>query len=369
QGTRDHAPAQAALRERLLAAVVSCFKRHGAAAIDTPVLELRETLLGKYGEGTKLIYELQDQGGELLALRYDLTVPFARYLAMNKITNMKRYHIAKVYRRDNPATTRGRYREFYQCDFDIAGQFDPMIPDAECLKIVHEILSDLQLGDFLIKVNDRRILNGVFAVCGVPESKFIPACSSVDKLDKVSIEFMRKHLWSWDRCLRLHSVQAVLAVKRFTAAKMEPVKDLRSSWAWLRIKPSYLKFLEAEAMCLYLKNQKRHLKAVLVPSRSPMDVPCLSLQASGEKLRTTETQVLVATPQKHLLAARLKLISELWDAGIKAEMLYKKDPKLLKQLQYCEDTGIPLAAIVGEQELADGVVKLRDVATREEVRM
>ncbi|NWI43693.1 SYHC protein, partial [Picathartes gymnocephalus] len=194
QGTRDHPPAQAALRDRLLSAVVSCFKRHGAAAIDTPVLELRETLMGKYGEDTKLIYELQDQGGELLALRYDLTVPFARYLAMNKVTNMKRYHVAKVYRRDNPATTRGRYREFYQCDFDIAGQFDPMIPDAECLKIVHEILSDLQLGDFIIKVNDRRILNGVFAVCGVPESKFIPACSTVDKLDKVPWEEVRSEM-------------------------------------------------------------------------------------------------------------------------------------------------------------------------------
>ncbi|XP_035194832.1 histidine--tRNA ligase, cytoplasmic-like [Oxyura jamaicensis] len=91
------------------------------------------------------------------------------------------------------------------------------------------------------------------------------------------------------------------------------------------------------------------------------------VKASGEKVRTTETQVLVATPQKHLLSARLKLISELWDAGIKAEILYKKDPKLLKQLQYCEDMGIPLAAIIGEQELSDGVVKLRDIATREEV--
>nr|XP_013810003.1 PREDICTED: histidine--tRNA ligase, cytoplasmic-like [Apteryx mantelli mantelli] len=93
------------------------------------------------------------------------------------------------------------------------------------------------------------------------------------------------------------------------------------------------------------------------------------VKASGEKVRTTETQVLVATPQKHLLGARLKLISELWDAGIKAEMLYKKDPKLLKQLQYCEDTGIPLVAIIGEQELTDGVVKLRVVTTREEVNI
>lgn len=72
-------------------------------------------MTGKYGEDSKLIYDLKDQGGEILALRYDLTVPFARYLAMNKISNIKRYHIAKVYRRDNPAMTKGRYREFYQC--------------------------------------------------------------------------------------------------------------------------------------------------------------------------------------------------------------------------------------------------------------
>jgi len=79
---------------------------------------------------------------------------------MNKLTNIKRYHIAKVYRRDNPAMTRGRYREFYQCDFDIAGQFDPMIPDAECLKIMCEILSSLQIGDFLVKVRAERVWEG-----------------------------------------------------------------------------------------------------------------------------------------------------------------------------------------------------------------
>ncbi|NXR05691.1 SYHC protein, partial [Semnornis frantzii] len=121
-------------------------------------------------------------------------VPFARYLAMNKVTNMKRYQVAKVYRRDNPATTRGRYREFYQCDFDIAGRFDPMIPDAECLKVIHEILSDLQLGDFIIKVNHRLVLNGVFTVCGIPESKFIAMCSTVDKLDKMAWEEVRSEM-------------------------------------------------------------------------------------------------------------------------------------------------------------------------------
>ncbi len=108
----------------------------------------------KYGEDSKLIYELKEQNDEeSLALRYDLTVPFARYLSLNKIINMKRYHIGKVYRRDNPKMRRGRYREFYQCDFDIAGNYDSMIPDAECLKIIVEILDKLALGQYKIYVS------------------------------------------------------------------------------------------------------------------------------------------------------------------------------------------------------------------------
>ncbi|KAL1432762.1 hypothetical protein MTO96_012968 [Rhipicephalus appendiculatus] len=110
KGTRDHMPAQMALREKVFSTIISCFKRHGGEAIDTPVFELKDTLTGKYGEDSKLIYDLADQGGEIL--------------------------IGKVYRRDNPAMTRGRYREFYQCDFDIAGQYDLMLPDVECVKIL-----------------------------------------------------------------------------------------------------------------------------------------------------------------------------------------------------------------------------------------
>ena len=115
KGTRDFEPQQMAVREKVLGVVVKAFKRHGAETIDTPVFERREVLTGKYGEDSKLIYDLKDQGGEILSLRYDLTVPFARYVAMNKISSVKRYHIAKVYRRDNPSISRGRYREFYQC--------------------------------------------------------------------------------------------------------------------------------------------------------------------------------------------------------------------------------------------------------------
>ncbi|XP_039281025.1 histidine--tRNA ligase isoform X2 [Nilaparvata lugens] len=184
KGTRDYDPKAMALRNSVLDKIVKVFKRHGAETIDTPVFELKEVLTGKYGEDSKLIYDLADQGGEILSLRYDLTVPFARYVAMNKISSIKRYHIARVYRRDNPSMQKGRYREFYQCDFDIAGSYDPMLPDAECLRVVSEILSDLKLNSYVIKVNHRLLLDGIFETCGVPAEKFRTICSAVDKLDK-----------------------------------------------------------------------------------------------------------------------------------------------------------------------------------------
>ena len=164
--------------------------------LPSPVFELREILSGKYGEDSKLIYDLSDQGGELCSLRYDLTVPFARWLAMNpSIQNIKRYHIAKVYRRDQPAMTKGRMREFYQCDFDIAGNYDIMLPDAEILRIVCEVFGGLGWdGRFLIKINHRGVLDGIFEVCGVPKEKIRTISSAVDKLDKSPWDEVRREM-------------------------------------------------------------------------------------------------------------------------------------------------------------------------------
>ncbi|XP_075571446.1 histidine--tRNA ligase, cytoplasmic isoform X3 [Pelecanus crispus] len=397
KGTRDYSPKQMAIRERVFNAIITCFKRHGAEVIDTPVFELKETLTGKYGEDSKLIYDLKDQGGELLSLRYDLTVPFARYLAMNKIANIKRYHIAKVYRRDNPAMTRGRYREFYQCDFDIAGQFDPMIPDAECLKIVHEILSDLQLGDFLIKMPWEEVRSEMVGEKGL----------SPEAADRIG-EYVQLHGG-------LDLIERLLQDAKLSQNKLakEGLGDMKLLFEYLTLfgitgKISfdlslargldYYTGVIFEAVLLQQENDHveepvsvgsvagggRYDGLVGMFDPKGRKVPCVGVsigierifsileqrvEASEEKIRTTETQVLVASAQKKLLEERLKLISELWDAGIKAEVLYKKNPKLLNQLQYCEDTGIPLVAIVGEQELKDGVVKLRVVATREEVNV
>lgn len=161
-----------------------------------PVFELKEILAGKYGEDSKLIYDLADQGGELCSLRYDLTVPFARWLAMNSnVQSIKRYHIAKVYRRDQPAMTKGRMREFYQCDFDIAGTYDSMLPDAEIMRITCEIFEALGWkGRYTIKLNHRKILDGIFEVCGVPADKIRTISSAVDKLDKSPWEEVRREM-------------------------------------------------------------------------------------------------------------------------------------------------------------------------------
>jgi histidyl-tRNA synthetase len=196
KGTKDWEGKDMVIRDKIFSTITEVFKRHGAVTIDTPVFELKEILAGKYGEDSKLIYDLADQGGEICSLRYDLTVPFARWLAMNRdIQNIKRYHIAKVYRRDQPAMTKGRMREFYQCDFDIAGSYDPMLPDAEIIRITQEVLEGLGWkGRYTVKLNHRKILDGVFEVCGVPADKIRTISSAVDKLDKLPWDEVRKEM-------------------------------------------------------------------------------------------------------------------------------------------------------------------------------
>jgi len=196
KGTRDWSGEDVDLLEDILAQISRVFRKHAGKKLDTPVFEREEVLKGKYGEDSKLIYDLKDQGGELLSLRYDLTVPFARWLAMNaNIKNYKRFAISKVYRRDQPAIAKGRMREFYQCDIDFAGPSDPMMADSEIIAIIVEVFETLEWsGRYTIKINDRRILDGMFEVCGVPEDKIRTISSAVDKLDKLPWDEVRKEM-------------------------------------------------------------------------------------------------------------------------------------------------------------------------------
>ncbi len=430
KGTRDFQPEQMAVRERVLNSVVDVFQRHGAETIDTPVFELKDVLTGKYGEDSKLIYDLKDQGGEILSLRYDLTVPFARFVAMNKIASIKRYHIGKVYRRDNPSIGRGRYREFYQCDFDIAGyDAETLIADAECVRVVAEILRAVDVGEFKVKVNHRMILDGMFEACGVPADNFRAICSAVDKLDKSPWEEVRKEMVD-EKGLAEDAADRIGEFVRLSG-KDELVKKLKEN---VELTKSKTAVKGLDAMETFLRNCDlfgvsdivsfdlslargldyytgviyeavllgdnkdakgepiqvgsvagggRYDKLVGMFDPKNRDVPCVGVSIGIERLfsimeanmtkagkvRTTHTEVFVGSAQKNLHEERLKLCGELWSAGIKTESSYKKNPKMLNQLQHCEETGIPLAIIIGESELAKGVVKLRDVETRDEVEV
>lgn len=196
KGTRDYGPGEMFCRDYVERIVKECFVLYGGAQLDTPVFERKDILAGKYGEDAKLIFDLEDQGGEQLALRYDHTVPLARYLAMGGATNTqsKLWQLGKVYRRDNPVMSKGRMREFSQADFDISGQWDTMIPDAELLSLLCTILTRLEVGEFTIKINHRKILDGIFEVCGVPPEKVRPISSAVDKLDKLPWSEVKKEM-------------------------------------------------------------------------------------------------------------------------------------------------------------------------------
>ncbi|EFW99420.1 histidyl-tRNA mitochondrial precursor [Grosmannia clavigera kw1407] len=205
KGTTDVVGRVAHRKAEILATIRRVFEDVGGVELDTPVFERRDALAGKYGEeGARLIYDLADQGGELCSLRYDLTVPFARWLAMNPtVRQIQRFQIGKVYRRDQPALARGRLREFWQCDFDIAGRaHDRMMSDAKILGILVRVLSRLGLAGLadnrnsviVIKLNHRRILDGIFAVAGVPEPLLRPISAAVDKLDKLPWADVRREM-------------------------------------------------------------------------------------------------------------------------------------------------------------------------------
>ncbi|KAH7730946.1 HRS-1 protein [Aphelenchoides avenae] len=445
KGTKDFDPKQMVIREKVMKTITDIFKVHGAETIDTPVFELRDVLLGKYGEeGGKLVYDLVDQGGELCSLRYDLTVPFARYLAMKKLTNFKRYHIAKVYRRDQPVMTKGRYREFYQCDFDIAGQYDLMVPEAECLKIVDQVLSALDLGDFEIKLNHRLLLEGMFAVSGIRATDFKTVCSSVDKLDKEPWSTVREELIK-EKHIDEKAVDKLEKYVRFREqnkgtsnvgllelflndAESSANKQVQQAVEELTLLLEYtelygcaknvafdpalargldyytgaiyecvVKGFSADTAALNSENPEDRVTVGSVAAggrydklvgmflegsgKKANDVPCVGISFGIERLfsimelkaqvekrasRTNETEVYVASAQKGLMKERMKLCRTLWDAGIKTEMSYKANPKMLNQLQYCEEHFIPWVVVIGERELQEGCVKLREVATRTE---
>jgi len=422
KGTRDYLPEQMAIRDRAFQIIRRVFRRHGAVEIDTPVFELKETLTGKYGEDSKLIYDLADQGGEALALRYDLTVPFARFLAVNAVGNIKRFHVGKVYRRDQPALSRGRYREFYQCDFDIAGHYGRMVPDSECLAVACEILDALPIGDFGIKLNHRRLLDAILDLCGVPADKFRTICSAVDKLDKEPWAEVRREMVEdkglegevadkigefvvlkgapWDM---YHSL---MGEKKFGnhAGALAAMEDLRICFEYLEAMGclnfisfdlslarglDYYTGVIYEAVCMNGNTQVgsiggggRYDNLVSMFQEAGKVTPCVGVsvgiervftlmeerlrQEQGGSIKQPNVDVLIASAGENLLPQRMKLAKVLWDANISAEFSQQDNPKLKFEIANALERDIPFMVIAGEEEAREGKCKVKDLKARTE---
>ncbi|KAG0263074.1 Cytoplasmic and mitochondrial histidine tRNA synthetase [Linnemannia exigua] len=451
KGTKDYTPQEMAVREKIFSTIIGVFKKHGGITIDTPVFELKEILSGKYGEDSKLIYDLEDQGGEKCSLRYDLTVPFARFLAMNgkEYQNIKRYHIAKVYRRDQPAMTKGRMREFFQCDFDIAGTYDSMIPDSECLRVLSECLTALGLGDFTIKINHRKILDGIFEVCGVPEDKIRTISSAVDKLDKLPWADVRKEMTE-DKGLDPKAADLIgeyvllkggaeLLERLYADAKLgtnarakEGLDDMTTLFKYLDVLNVtrhvsfdlslargldyytgliYEAVLEGSAPPTLANGEKA--RATVKKGTDELDestvgvgsvaaggrydnlvgmfsgvnkkgqpnlvIPCVGIsigvervfsilmqKQKKEQIKSNEVEVYVVGLGGVSVEARMKICTELWDAGIKAEFAYKLKPRTQNQWDACDRDMIPFAVIVGGDEIEKGLIKIKDMRSKDE---
>ncbi|GAN10930.1 histidyl-tRNA synthetase [Mucor ambiguus] len=450
KGTKDYNDKDMAIREKVFSTITKVFKKHGAVTIDTPVFELKEILAGKYGEDSKLIYDLADQGGEECSLRYDLTVPFARFLAMNgkEYQNIKRYQIAKVYRRDQPAMTKGRMREFYQCDFDIAGSYDSMIPDAEILRILVEALTNLEVGQFTVKLNHRKILDGIFEVCGVPEDNIRPISSAVDKLDKLPWADVKKemveekglaveaadkigeyvkHKGGRDLLDMLKKDEVLMA----NASAAAGLKDMETLFDYLEVFEvldrmsfdlSLARGLDYYTGIIYEavteKSAPPKLAEGVLPKKKEngeldestvgvgsiaaggrydnlvgmfsgknkkgqpnLQIPCVGVsigvervfsilmsKQKAEEIKSNETEVLVIAVGDGLLKERMAIAKTLWDADIKASYMFKNKPRLDKQFDVCEKDMIPLAIIIGKDELEKGQVRIKDMRSKNEAQ-
>jgi histidyl-tRNA synthetase len=421
KGFRDYLPELMIPRERLLEAVRQVYRSYGFAPIDTPALEYAEILLGKGGEESdRLIYQFKDHGGRDVALRFDLTVPFARFAAQHigqLGTPFKRYHMGPVWRGEN--TAHGRYREFWQCDFDIIGTTSNAA-DIETALVINDLFSAIGFERFEIRVNNRLILNGFLEVHGLAD-KAVPVLRALDKLPKIGRENvvleMKEQagieLGIGHALLRLTDVpeatgphansKSLLLLQQFieqfpnnekakegicrlrellSVAKAAGVPEDR-----IRIDLSIARGLDYYTGTIYetFLLDKPDIGSVCSGGRydnlaelyTKQKLPGVGASLGLDRLLAAmeELNLLpkVATPAPVLLvqfsADRIgdyqKMARLLRSQGIGVEV-YPDAKKIGQQLQYAEKRGFRAALIAGPDEFAQGVWKIKDLAKREE---
>jgi len=461
QGTRDFGPAQVARRQHIFNVIRRTFETFGYAPLETPTLENLSVLTGKYGdEGDQLLFKVLNSGNFLVkerrgeitplvtaedldagpkvvlpkiaekGLRYDLTVPFARYVAMNRGTltfPFRRYQMQPVWRADRPQ--RGRYREFWQCDADVVGT-DSLLCEAEIVLMMAQVFKGLGLEDFTIKINHRGVLRNIYQALG-GEGNETDLFVAIDKLDKIGLDGVRKELLeknfqdaTIDTLFALLGVEGDYAEKLerlmvgFVTAGVEPdgqrptatgeddddaayyrglnelaeVRDLLQASGFrqfdrLEFDPTLARGLSYYTGCIFeVKINNVAMGSVSGGGRydnltGAFGLPGVSgvgfsfgvdrlydcLESLGLFTETGETPTRVLLTHFDAASGRaaLPLLADLRNAGIPAE-LYPDAGKLQKQFKYADAKGIPLVLILGPEELAAGVAKIKILKTGEE---
>ena len=427
KGTRDFSPVEMSKRNYIFDTIKSVFTLHGFHQIETPAMENLSTLMGKYGdEGDKLLFKILNSGDflsnvndEQLAernstklmrsiaekgLRYDLTVPFARFVVQhqNEIKfPFKRFQIQPVWRADRPQ--RGRYREFYQCDADVIGT-DSLLNEVDLLQIIDEVFCRFGI-NIAIKLNNRKVLSGIAETIGQPD-KIVDITVAIDKIDKIGIDNVNAELL--DKGISQKAVEQLQPVLTLSGSNEDKLNSLATLLANSEVG---MKGIE-ELRFVMNKTNEIGVKATidLDPSLArglnyytgtiievkALDVEIGSITGGGrydnltgvfgldnvsgvgisfgadriydvlnqldlypEATRTT-TKVLFVNFGEAEATASLKHIKNLRASGISAE-IFPESSKMRKQMGYANDNGIPFVAIIGETELANGTIMLKDM--------
>lgn len=421
KGMRDYLPADMQRRQHVIGLITDVFQTFGFEPIQTPVMELNETLMGKYGtDAEKLIFHAQHpEGKEELALRYDLTVPLTRLFAMNENDlplPFKRYQIAPVWRADRPQ--RGRYREFYQCDADIVGIVGREA-DAEAIALTVTGIRRLGFTDFVTKINTRNLLTAIGEFAGVEGAQLGTLYRVIDKTDKIGLDGVRREfleggmspaivdkmvdlLASSDQKLGIEAGRATLAYLRDrmkeSPTAIQAVTELDSLLDYLGMLGGLdanivLDFTMVRGLSYYTgpifesvllsDDPEERMGSISGGGRyddllglfRKESLPMVGTSFGIERLidlmdsrklypstlGKTVVQTLVTVFSPETRAASMGLASVLRSAGIHTELVMQDKP-LGKQFNYADKKGVPIVAICGPEEIAAGLVKFKRLA-------
>ena len=412
KGTRDFLPEQMVKRQYVIHLIERIFEKYGFEPLETPAMELWETLSGKYGEeADRLTYRFTDRGKREVGLRYDLTVPLSRVIAMYpQIPKpFKRYQIQPVWRADKPQ--KGRFREFYQCDIDVVGTAS-ILADAEILTTIFEILRQLGFKNFVMRINNRKILKGIAEVSGIaPEQEGIMA-RSIDKFDKIGQEGVEAELIkggvekekskkiieilriSGTNTKRLAESVNILKSSETGLSGIDEMKELFRYLALYEVPEEYLLFdlFLARGLDYYtgpiyetmVKEPK--IGSItgggrydnLIGMFSGTDYPATGCSIGLERIVTvmeemqmfpdqlkTPIQVLVTVFDPNTLDYSIKITKELRASNIYTE-IYSGASKLRGQFGLANDKSIPLVIIAGPDEIEKNQFNLKNMQSGEQ---